>query len=198
MLGLGVHPDMPLIVAIGELTEARGGDLIAEIAADCLRSELQLCVLGSAGAAADRLNSLAAELPERLALRTSHDEKERHLALGAADFLLLPAREPRSVEIALSALRYGALPIVRPVGPLADILVDTDAKLETGNGFVTESSSASDLLATVQRAVAAYARKNAFDALRKRAMRQDVSWERAARRYEHVFRQLAQTSAPAA
>lgn len=198
MLGLGVHPDMPLIVAIGELTEARGGDLIAEIAADCLRSELQLCVLGSAGAAADRLNSLAAELPERLALRTSHDEKERHLALGAADFLLLPAREPRSVEIALGALRYGALPIVRAVGPLADILVDTDAKLETGNGFVTESTSAHDLLATVQRALAAYARKSAFDALRKRAMRQDVSWERAARRYEHMFKQLAQTSAPAA
>ena len=198
MLGLGVHPECPLVVAIGELSEARGGDLIADIAGDCLRSDLQLCVLGSEGAAAERLNSLAAELPERLALRTSHDEKERHLALGAADFLLLPAREPRSVEIALSALRYGALPIIRPVGPLADIIVDTDAKLETGNGFVAASASADDLLATVQRALAAYAQKPAFDALRKRAMRQDVSWERAARRYEHVFKQLSQSSAPAA
>ena len=85
MLGLGVNPDVPLIAAIGELTEARGGDLIAQIASECLRNDLQLCVLGSEGPAAERLCSLASELPERVALRTSYDEKERHLALAASD-----------------------------------------------------------------------------------------------------------------
>ncbi|MET0391304.1 MAG: glycogen/starch synthase [Polyangiales bacterium] len=198
MLGLGVNPDIPLIVAIGELTEARGGDLIAEIAHDCLRSEVQLCVLGSESPAARQLSALATELPERLALRTSHDEKERHLALGAADFLLLPAREPRSLEIALSGLRYGVLPIVRPVGALADVIVDADPKLETGNGFLAEGATAEDVLATVRRALSAFSQRQAFDALRKRAMRQDVSWERSARRYEHLFKQISQSVAPAA
>ena len=198
MLGLGVNPEIPLVVAIGELTEARGGDLIAQIAGDCLRNEMQLCVLGSEGPAAERLCSLASELPERLALRTSYDEKERHLALGAADFLLLPAREPRGLEIALCGLRYGAMPIVRPVGALADVIVDTDAKLETGNGFVADGPLADDLLSTVQRALGAYARHSAFDALRKRSMRHDVSWERSARRYEHLFKQVCQVSVPAA
>jgi starch synthase len=198
MLGLGVNPDLPLVLAIGELSEARGGDLIAEIAHDCLRNEVQICVLGTEGPAAERLQALSTEFPERLALRTSHDDKERHLALGGSDFLLLPAREPRSVEIALSGLRYGALPIVRPVGALADVVVDADAKLETGNGFVTESTDATELLATVQRALGAYAKRSAFEALRKSAMRQDVSWERSARRYEHLFKQILQVNAPAA
>jgi starch synthase len=198
MVGLGVNPDLPLVVAIGELSEARGGDLIAEIAAQCLRNELQLCVLGSEGAVAERLFVLATEFPERLTLRTSHDEKERHLALGGADFLLLPAREPRALEIALAGLRYGTLPIVAHVGALADVIVDTDAKLETGNGFVTPSLSPDDLLATVQRAVGAYSQHAAFDALRKRVLRQDVSWERSARRYEHLYKQIIQANAPAA
>jgi starch synthase len=189
MLGLGVNPDMPLITFIGELSEARGGDLLAQFAHECMRSEVQLCVLGSEGAAAIQLRGLATELPERLALRTSHDEKERHLALGASDFLILPAREPRSLDVALAGLRYGALPIVRPVGALADVIVDTDTKLETGNGFIIDNPTAEDCLATVQRALAAHARTAAFDTLRKRAMRHDVSWERSARRYEHLFKQ---------
>jgi starch synthase len=198
MVGLGVNPDVPLIVAIGELSEARGGDLIAEIAAQSLRNEVQLCILGSEGAVAERLFVLSSEFPERLALRTSYDEKERHLALGGADFLLLPAREPRALEIALSGLRYGSLPIVSHVGALADVIVDSDAKLETGNGFVTPSLSADDLLATLQRAVGAYGKHAAFNALRKRALRQDVSWERSARRYEHLYKQINQVNAPAA
>jgi starch synthase len=198
MMGLGVNPDLPLITAIGDLTEARGGDLIAEIAEDLLRNEVQLCVLGSSGETAERLEALANQLPERLEVRTSHDEKERHLALGASDFLLLPAREPRSLEIALAGMRYGALPIVRPVGALADVIVDTDAKLETGNGFLAEGPLAEDLLATVQRALGAFARREAFDGLRKRAMRYDVSWERSARRYEHLFKQVSQVNVPAA
>ena len=198
MMGLGVHPDTPLIVAIGELSEARGGDLIAQITGDCMRSELQLCVLGSEDRAAEQVCGLSGELPERLAIRTSHDEKERHLALGAADFLLLPAREPRSTEVALAGMRYGALPIVHPVGPLGDHIVDVDTKLETGNGFVIEQATSEVVLATVQRALSAYHRPKAFDALRKRAMRHDVSWERSARRYEHVFKQVMQAAAPAA
>jgi len=198
MLGLEVNADMPLITFIGELTPARGGDLVAAFAHDCMRHEVQLCVLGSDTPAARKLQALAADLPERLTLRIGHDDKERHLALGGSDFLLLPAREPRSLDIALAGLRYGALPIVRPVGALSDVVIDTDAKLETGNGFLLEETTAEDLLATVRRALTAYARRTAFDALRKRAMRQDVSWERAARRYEHVFKQINQAQQSAA
>jgi glycogen synthase len=48
------------------------------------------------------------------------------------------------------------------------------------------------------RALGAFARRQAFDGLRKRTMRYDVSWERSARRYEHLFKQVSQISVPAA
>jgi starch synthase len=198
MLGLGVNPDLPVVLAIGELSDARGGDLVADVAREILRGEVQLCVLGSPGAAADRLTALSHEFPERLAVRTSHDEKERHLALGGSDLLLLPAREAQSLEIALCGMRYGALPVVPSLGALADVIVDCDAKLETGNGFVIGTPQSDDVLATLQRALAAYSQRATFDALRKRSMRQDVSWERSARRYEHVYKQILQANAPAA
>jgi starch synthase len=196
-LGLAVQPELPLIVAIGELSKERGGDLIADIASRVLRNEAQLVVLGSPGAAATHLQKLAEEMPERFCLRQSHTEKERHTALAAADFLLLPARSPHDVDIALCALRYGALPIVRPVGALADSIIDVDAKLETGNGFLAETDSADEVLACVQRALSAYASTDEFNELRRRIMRTDTSWERAARRYEHAYKKQIRPGAAA-
>ena len=192
MFGLGIQPETPLIAAVGELSEARGGDLISHAAEAILRNEVQLLVLGNAGTAADELTALSAQFPERLAFRASHDEKERHLALGGGDFLLLPARKPQAMEIALAGMRYGALPIVRRVGALADVVVDLDAQLETGNGFVIAEPTSTDVVASVQRALAAYARRSEFDALRKRVMLQDLSWERSARRYEHLYKRVRQ------
>jgi starch synthase len=196
MVGLGIHPDLPVIAAVGELSEARGGDRIAQLAEAALRNELQLVVLGHESLAAERLQALVLQYPERLALRISHDDKERHLALGGADFLLLPARQPVGIDIAIAAMRYGALPIVRPVGALADVIVDVDSQLETGNGFVIDEDDASDALPTVQRALAGFARREAFDALRKRVMQQDLSWERSARRYEHLYKRIRQALSP--
>jgi starch synthase len=192
MFGLGIAPELPVIAVIGELSDARGGDLIARVAQAVLRNEVQLIVLGTQGPTAEALTVLAEQYPERLALRTSHDEKERHLALGGSDFLLLPARKPVALDIAIAAMRYGALPIVRPVGPLADFVIDVDSQLETGNGFVITESDSDELLAGIQRALAAFAQRSRFDALRKRVMLQDLSWERSARRYEHLYKRIKQ------
>ena len=192
MFGLGIQPDVPVISAIGDLSDDRGGDLIARAAEAALRNEIQLLVLGTQGGPADALTALSAQYPERLALRTSHDDKERHLALGGSDFLLLPARKPKSVDIAIAGMRYGALPIVRAVGALADLVVDVDSQLETGNGFLIADAASSDVLSSLQRATAAYARRPAFEDLRKRVMQQDLSWERSARRYEHLYKRVRQ------
>jgi starch synthase len=118
--------------------------------------------------------------------------------VAGSDFYLLPARAAHDVDTALCAMRYGAAAIARPVGALADTLVDADANLETGNAFLCEGESPEELLATVQRALGAYAKHHAFEAFRKRIMKTDVSWERAARRYEHGYKQIKAASSAAA
>jgi starch synthase len=197
-VGLAVQNGTPLVAVLGELSPARGGDLIIEAAEKLLRNALQLLFLTSDDEQAKALRGLATDMPERIAVRTSFTDKERHLALAGADFLLLPARKPVSIDLALCALRYGTLPIVRPVGALADMIVDADAKLETGNGFVAQDETVEELVSTTARAVASYGQAPVFDALRRRVMRTDVSWERAARRYEYAYRQLKAAAQSAA
>ena len=102
----------------------------------------------------------------------------------------MTGRDATNADLHLSAQRYGALPVVRKVGAMADVVVDCDATLTTGTGFVFERDDAAELVGTVQRALAAFARHKPFDALRRRGMKLDVSWERSARRYEHVYRTL--------
>jgi glycogen synthase len=46
-------------------------------------------------------------------------------------------------------------------------------------------------LSAAQRALSAFTQLDALDRLRQRVMRADSSWERAARRYEHAYKQLA-------
>ena len=50
-----------------------------------------------------------------------------------------------------------------------------------------------ELGATVQRALGAFSNGAGFAALRKRVMKLDVSWERSARRYEHIYRTIRPT-----
>ncbi len=196
-IGLNVDPNTPVITAIGPLTAARGVERIAQIAEYVLRNEAQLAVLYE-GEVDRALASLAESQPERVALHAcvgTDAEKLRHLAIAGSDFLLIPTREARGLDLGLAALRYGTLPIARPIGVLGDALVDTDAKLETGNAFLIDADSEADTLATVQRALGSYAMGPTFDALRRRAMRTDVSWERSARRCEHAYRQLRTANA---
>ena len=89
----------------------------------------------------------------------------------------------------LIAQRYGALPVARATGGLVDTIVDCDAKLETGTGFLFDDATTDALYAAVQRALSAYTSPR-WGALRRRVMRLDRGWERAARQYEQAYKAL--------
>ena len=83
-----------------------------------------------------------------------------------------------------------SLPVARATGGLVDTVVDCDAKLETGTGFLFEEPTPDALFGAVQRAIAAFATPR-WPSLRRRVMRLDRGWERAARQYEQTYRSLA-------
>jgi starch synthase len=161
-----------------------------------LRNDLQLLVLVLVvdASGADALRELSERYPERLRVITQGDERARHRAVAAADFVLITEPSAREGDLHLSGQRYGALPIARKAGAIADGVVDCEASLATGSGFIAESGELGELLSTTQRALAAFSHTRAFDTLRRRAMKQDVSWERSARRYEQVYRSLKPAS----
>jgi starch synthase len=87
------------------------------------------------------------------------------------------------------AQRYGALPVAHATGGLYDTIVDCDAKLETGTGFLFEEASVDALLAAGERALSARTMPR-WPGLVRRVMRLDRGWDRPGRRYEQLYRSL--------
>jgi starch synthase len=81
------------------------------------------------------------------------------------------------------------VPVAHATGGLVDTIVDCDAKLETGTGFLFDEPTADALYGSVQRALSAYASPH-WASLRRRIMRLDRGWERAARMYEQAYKSL--------
>jgi len=110
-------------------------------------------------------------------------------ACAAADIVLLPARYESTGALSRIAQRYGALPVVRAVGAHLDTVVDCDAALETGTGFLFDEATPDALAGAVARSLGAYASPR-WPSLRRRVMRLDLSWDRPARRYVQVYKQV--------
>lgn len=189
-LGLPVEPDVALIACVGKLDREAGGALLAAALPALIQNEAQFVIAGSDPELEQSVQAIVPRAEERLRAAFPVDERSAHRAVAAADMLLIPGRDPSYPELHLCGQRYGALPIVRRTGALADAVVDADAQLTTGTGFVFDNADPAELNATVQRTLAAYSQRRAFDGLRQRVMKLDLSWERSARRYEHLYKSL--------
>ncbi|HKY38310.1 MAG TPA: glycogen/starch synthase [Polyangiaceae bacterium] len=137
-----------------------------------------------------QLDQLAAQYPSDLARLKDSSDAARRRALAASDFALgldAAALTPASLQ---AAQRYGAIPIGLGQGAVLDALVDCDAELETGTGFLFDSADVTGLVGATTRALSAYGSPG-HARLRRRVMRLDVSWERVARRYTQLYRKAA-------
>ncbi|MFW5926242.1 MAG: glycogen synthase [Myxococcota bacterium] len=188
-MGLAVRADVCVVGYVGGDGSSEGLGLLAEAASDVLRNDVQLAALVPEGTeGAERLESLASRFPDRLSVRPAGGTPETHRLVAGCDVLVVPDLHAPAGHLEMCAHRYGTLPVVRRVGAFADSVVDCDAELHTGSGFVFEGADASELAATVARAVSAFSRPEAFGEVQRRAMRLDHSWERSARLYDRQYR----------
>ena len=104
--------------------------------------------------------------------------------------VLVPSRFEPCGLTQLYGLKYGAIPIVRRTGGLADTVVDcTPANLDAGKatGFVFEKATPKALTRCVERALALFRDRRSWERLMRIAMEQDWSWERSAQRYLSLY-----------
>ncbi len=86
------------------------------------------------------------------------------------------------------SLRYGTLPIVRKTGGLGDTVEQYNQDTGSGTGFMFDKLTPRSIYDTVGWAVwAYYNRPDHIAAMRKRAMKKDFSWARAAKEYESLY-----------
>jgi starch synthase len=191
-LGLPLESDVPLVASVGRIVAQKGSDLVAEAIPRILKSgDAQIVVCGDGEPALiAKLEAACEKSHGRAVFVRAAPEGVVHRVFAAADLALAPSRFEPCGLVQLYAQRYGSLPIARATGGLVDTIVDCDAKLETGTGFLFDEPTADALLSAVQRAFSAF-QSPRWPTLRRRVMRLDRGWERAARQYEQTYKSFA-------
>lgn len=186
--GLELGIERPLCVAIVEEGPDSGIDALERAAESILKNDVSVFVLLRGAVPYDALDRLRSELGDRLAVEQSSDEPTARRACAAADIVVLPTSYEATGTLARIAQRYGALPVAQASGAHLDAIVDADAALDTGTGFLYEEPTPTALAGAVSRALAAFSSPR-WPSLRRRVMRLDLAWDRPARRYAQVYRQ---------
>jgi len=179
-----------LIGMITRLVDQKGLDILAEVADDLLKLDIQLVVLGTGDTKYhELLTNLQKKYHDQVRALLKFDNTMAHWIEAASDLFLMPSQfEPCGLN-QLYSLKYGTLPIVRAVGGLADSVEDFNPATGEGTGFVFKDYKGKQLLETVKRAVSLYERKRLWRKIMKNGMKKDFSWERAAQDYISAYKQ---------
>jgi starch synthase len=180
-LGLPRDPDIPLFAMTARLAGQKGFDILLE-SGTIGRVEAQWYFLGEGEARyRDALQALAHAHPDRVAVGFHFTEDREHRLLAGADFLLMPSQYEPCGLTQMRAQRYGAVPIVRRVGGLADTV-------EHGvTGLVFDGYDAGQLAAAIHSAVELYQDRESWMMWAREGMSRDFSWEPSVIQYQAVY-----------
>ena len=192
-VGLPVNPDVPLMVMVTRLAGHKGLDLLCYIARRLLWEEnCQLLILGTGEPQYETFfKELAAEYPNQCAAKITFNLGLASRIYAGADIYLMPSKSEPCGLSQMNAMRYGTIPVVHATGGLKDTVPPCDENGEGGLGFTFQSYNADDFLASIKRCLNLYNNnRDAFNALIKKDMSQDFSWNVPAGRYMDLFHQM--------
>jgi len=174
---------------VSRLDEQKGLDIVAE----CLDSLLQetqaqiIILVKGKEYYHSLLKQAAGRYPQQVAVFLAFDNALAHLIYAGCDVFLMPSQfEPCGLG-QLIAMRYGAVPVVRRTGGLADTIQDLTPDLNEGSGFVFQDYDSKAMSIAIQRAVDAYKKKKVWQRVIRRIMALDFSWQSSAKKYESIY-----------
>lgn len=191
---LPVDPDALLLAYVGRLSQQKGLDMIVE-ALPRLLEETKRVQFVALGGGDDRfragLEALKQEFPEQVGLHLMPDFRLPRRVFSGADLMLMPSHfEPGGI-VALEALRYGAVPLVRRTGGLNDSIEEFDPDEKKGNGFSFSKKSAWALYGAIVTAMTVHRQPSLWERLVSNCLNCDFSWDPPAREYEVWYRQTS-------
>jgi starch synthase len=190
-LGLHQAENTCLVTMVSRLTEQKGVDLVIDaVTPYILAGRMQLAILGSGDLHLEhRLNQLQARHPGWAFVWYGYNEPLSHRFVAGGDIFLMPSRFEPCGLTQMYAMRYGTLPLVRYTGGLADTVRDVMAG--DGTGFSFGPVDGGHFSAVLDRALGLYQHFPAeWQAAQQRGMRQDWSWDHAAKGYCDLYRAI--------
>ncbi len=181
--------DAFLIGSVGRLAEQKGFDLLMACGDSLLENfNIQFVIIGTGdGKYMNFFEELQKRHPKKVGIHLSYDSILPRMVYGGSDVILIPSRYEPCGLTQMEAMRYGAVPIVRKTGGLADSVEDYDLKKDTGDGFVFEKYDNYALFGTIIRAMEIHKHQAIWKKLQERAMKKDFSWDRSASEYAKLF-----------
>ncbi len=183
-MGLDVAGDTPIVGVVSRLVEQKGLDLLLEAAPAMLDDGARIALLGSGEAwLEDAFVDLAAAYPGMVAARIGFDAALAQRIYAGCDAFAMPSRfEPCGLG-QLIAMRYGAVPLVRRTGGLADTVT-------AENGFLFDDPTPQALATAFEELATAFRDPDAWRAIQLAGMGRDSSWDASAREYSELFADL--------
>lgn len=180
--GLSEDPSLPLFAMAARFVEQKGIDLVIRSTELRRPGWAQFVFMGNGEPRFERaLLELARDL-DHVAVRIGFCDEAEHRLLAGADLLLMPSLYEPCGLTQMRAQRYGAVPLARRVGGLADTIHDG----ATGLLFDTYDPGALD--AGLVRARRAFAEPETWQELVRSGMQTDFGWGGSAARHLEIYR----------
>lgn len=187
-----VDSKVMLIGMVSRMTDQKGFDLIAYVLDDLLATEkIQFVVVGTGEERYENmLRYFADKYPDKMNVTVGYSEELAHRVYGSCDAFLMPSLfEPCGLS-QLMSLRYGTVPIVHETGGLKDTVEAYNKYEHSGTGFSFANYNAHEMLTTIRYAAELYKNPKEWNALVKRGMEMDYSWNNSAKEYEKLYEKL--------
>ncbi|MFH0891573.1 MAG: glycogen/starch synthase [Candidatus Falkowbacteria bacterium] len=181
-LGLPVAKDIPLAGMVTRLAWQKGIELFTERFA---RLDCQYVFLGTGEEKYEKhLAALARKYPDRISANITFDIGLAQEIYAASDIFLMPSRyEPCGLG-QMIAMRYGALPVARKTGGIADTVTPEV-------GFTFKNVDEDEFFAALKKALKAYRDEpKRWRQMQTRAMKKDFSWNKSAKEYVKLYEKL--------
>lgn len=186
--GLPVTAELPVVAMCARLTEQKGIDLV--LGAVPQAPNAQFIILGEGEPRyAEALASLARQHEGRVAVDLNFRDATEHALLAGADVVLIPSRFEPCGLTQMRAQRYGAIPVARRVGGLADTI------RHGVTGLLFDEYSVEALTGALARALEAREHRDVWEGYMRAAMGEDFGWGQPAGRYLEVYRRAVASHA---
>ena len=191
MLGLPEKQDVPVVAMITRLVGHKGVDLLKCVVDDLLSQNVQLVILGKGEKQYEEFfKKVQDEYPSKCRAVIAYNKDLSSKIYSGADIFLMPSKSEPCGLSQMIACRYGTIPVVRKTGGLADSITPYNLDRKGGNGFRFDTYNAHEMLYVLKDAIYTYGDKEVWNKLISCAMTTDFSWNKSAKEYEKLYKNL--------
>jgi starch synthase len=186
--GLLYDEKIPVVVLNSPLTDQNGMNLIKDSFDQMMNLNIYFILLGFGEKAYHQFfKQIKKKYANKVGINFTYDDSLAHLVTAGADIVLIPSNYEPCGLVQLTGLKYGAVPLVRKTGGLADTIKPFNKEFGTGTGFVFKEDNVNHFIKTLKGSLKVFNDQKVWIRLMKNGMREDFSWNTSAKKYVQLY-----------